>query len=306
MGISCVTSVVSSPAGSGIYCGTVCRVDYPSATSVTLTATAVTGSTFAGWSGDCTGTATTCTVSMDQVRNVAATFKAGSGGPNTISVYKAGTGFGVVSSPAGSGLYCGNVCRVDYPSSTSVTLTATAVTGSIFAGWSGDCSGMATTCTVSMSQARNVAATFSAATILSQTNSVRAAFALPPVGLYDGLYQWDAGQYLSVHQKGDGSLIGSIYGVYTANTEQVGARTISEVDTFDLLHGQLVGSSATMSGTRFYRACMLVYDFTFNSDSSLTVHLNSAGNSAGVSTAEVDCAARFQAAGSVWIIPRIY
>jgi hypothetical protein len=80
--------------------------------------------------------------------------------PYQINVYKAGTGTGVVSSPAGSGLYCGTVCSVVYTSGTSVTLTATAATGSTFAGWSGDCSGTASTCTVSMSQARNVGATF--------------------------------------------------------------------------------------------------------------------------------------------------
>ena len=80
----------------------------------------------------------------------------------TIAVSKAGTGAGTVSSPAGSGLYCGTVCSVVYPSGTSVTLTATATTGSTFTGWSGDCSGAAATCTVSMSQARNVTASFTA------------------------------------------------------------------------------------------------------------------------------------------------
>jgi uncharacterized repeat protein (TIGR02543 family) len=42
--------------------------------SVTLTAAAAGGSAFAGWSGACTGTAATCTVTMTANRAVTATF----------------------------------------------------------------------------------------------------------------------------------------------------------------------------------------------------------------------------------------
>ena len=94
--------------------------------------------------------------------------------------------------------------------------------------------------------------------------------------------------------------------MYTDNPVQVGTRTVSEADTFDLFHGQIVGSIATMTGTRFYRGCTLAYDFTFNNDSSLTVRRNSVSNSPGVSVADVDCAARYNSVGSVWTIPRIY
>lgn len=125
-------------------------------------------------------------------------------------------------------------------------------------------------------------------------------------GPYDGIYQWDAGYYLSVHQIGGGTLIGTIYWVYTGNSVPIGARTISEIDTFDLFHGQIVGSSATMTGARFYRGCTPTYEFTFNSDSSLTVRLNSMVNSPGVSVASVNCAARYNSVGSAWTIPKIY
>jgi hypothetical protein len=166
------TGLVSSTAGSGLYCGSVCSVAYNNGTSVTLTAAATTGSTFAGWSGDCSGTAATCTVTMDQARNVGATFTASAVSSYILTVNKSGTGLGVVSSTAGSGLYCGSVCSVAYPNGTSVTLTAAAATGSTFAGWSGDCSGTAATCTVTMNQARNVGATFTAApTVVAPTQS---------------------------------------------------------------------------------------------------------------------------------------
>jgi hypothetical protein len=124
-------------------------------------------------------------------------------------------------------------------------------------------------------------------------------------GPYDGIYQWDPGYFLSVHRIGGDTLIGTIYWVYTANPVQVGTRPISEADTFDLFHGQIVGSSATISGTRFYRACTLSYDLTFNSDSSLTVRQNSVSNSPGVSVANVDCAARYPV-GPDRIITKIF
>ena len=42
--------------------------------AVTLTAAPATGSSFAGWSGDCTGAATTCQLTMDAAKNATATF----------------------------------------------------------------------------------------------------------------------------------------------------------------------------------------------------------------------------------------
>jgi endoglucanase len=71
-------TVTSSPAG--INCGSSCSANYNSGASVTLTAAAATGSTFAGWSGACTGTGP-CTVSMTAARAVTATFNTtGTGG----------------------------------------------------------------------------------------------------------------------------------------------------------------------------------------------------------------------------------
>jgi List-Bact-rpt repeat protein/prenyltransferase/squalene oxidase-like repeat protein len=69
-------TVTSSP--SGIDCGATCSASFAQGTIVTLTATAAAGSTFTGWSGDCTGTGT-CTVTMDQARAVTATFALAAG-----------------------------------------------------------------------------------------------------------------------------------------------------------------------------------------------------------------------------------
>ncbi|HYD53858.1 MAG TPA: cellulase family glycosylhydrolase [Gemmatimonadaceae bacterium] len=153
------TGTVTSNVG-GINCGTACSASYSSGTTVTLTARPATGSTFAGWSGACTGTSATCTVSMTAARTVNAAFN-GSGGGTTyaLTVTKSGTGAGTVTSSTG-GINCGSTCSASYASGTTVTLTATAASGATFGGWSGACTGTSATCTVSMTAARTVTATF--------------------------------------------------------------------------------------------------------------------------------------------------
>jgi hypothetical protein len=65
-------TVSSDPAG--IDCGLDCSESYTSGTLVTLTATAASGSTFTGWSGEsCSGTGT-CTVTMSADTTVTANF----------------------------------------------------------------------------------------------------------------------------------------------------------------------------------------------------------------------------------------
>jgi lysophospholipase L1-like esterase len=145
--------VTSSPAG--INCGGTCVANYTSGTVVTLNPTVASNSVFAGWSGACTGTGS-CTVSMTQARNVTATFNAMATFP--LSVAKAGTGSGTVtSSPAG--INCGTACDANFGGNASVTLTAAATSGSVFAGWSGACTGTGG-CVLAMTQVRAVTATF--------------------------------------------------------------------------------------------------------------------------------------------------
>jgi len=64
-------TVTSNP--SGINCGTDCSENYTPGTSVTLTASPAAGSTFAGWSGACSGIGI-CTLSMSANQSVTATF----------------------------------------------------------------------------------------------------------------------------------------------------------------------------------------------------------------------------------------
>jgi hypothetical protein len=136
--------------------GTATYTEY--GTQVTLSATADTGSTFLGWSGEgCSGTGT-CTVTISGARNVTAAFMNNS---NLLTVTKAGTGIGIVSASTGTLLWIGSTGTATYADyGMQVTLTATADPGSMFTGWSGEgCSGTGT-CTVNMTVERNITATF--------------------------------------------------------------------------------------------------------------------------------------------------
>jgi hypothetical protein len=80
-----------------------------------------------------------------------------------LGVAPAGSGTGTVtSSPVG--ISCGSVCSGGYAPGTSVILTATPDPGTVFSGWSGDCSGSGT-CSVTLDAARSVTATFVAASL---------------------------------------------------------------------------------------------------------------------------------------------
>jgi hypothetical protein len=148
--------VTTIPAG--IACGATCAGSFDSGTTVTLTAAAAANSGFAGWGGACSGTGSTCAVSMTAAKSVTATFVERY--PLTVTVAKVGSKASgtVTSSPAG--ISCGSDCSETYNAGTSVKLTAKAGGGSRFSGWSGACSGTATTCTVGMTAVRAVTATF--------------------------------------------------------------------------------------------------------------------------------------------------
>lgn len=78
----------------------------------------------------------------------------------SLSVNKVGLGT-VSSLPAG--INCGASCIANFSSGTTVTLVATPARGYLFSGWSGACSG-SDSCTVDMTTARTVTATFQVAT----------------------------------------------------------------------------------------------------------------------------------------------
>ncbi len=184
-------------AAAGISCGADCTEVYAHGASVTLSAVADDGSTFVGWSGACTG-AGGCTVTMDQTRNVTATFDKT---PVlwTLAVSKTGTGGGKVATPA-AGIACGVDCSETFTHGATVALAAVADAGSTFVGWSGACTG-ASGCTVTMDQARSVMATFnktSTAAILMEGpavigQSIRFNASLPLSAIANCTWDFDDG-----------------------------------------------------------------------------------------------------------------
>jgi hypothetical protein len=145
-------TVSSNPAG--ISCGLDCSESFATNTLVTLSAVSDTGSTFTGWSGDCTGTGD-CVVTMDAAKSVTSTFTQSA---FTLTVSKAGNGSGTLTSTP-AGIDCGSDCSEVYDLGTEVTLSAASATGSTFTGWSGACTGTGD-CVVTMDAARSVTATF--------------------------------------------------------------------------------------------------------------------------------------------------
>lgn len=157
--------VTSSP--SGIDCGSTCSGNFAASSSVTLTAQAATGSTFAGWVGSCSGSASSCTVSMVAPRSVTATFNTSQATTRLVTLTKSGSGTGTITSTP-SGMSCGTDCTnavANFDSTTAVTLSAQAASGSTFAGWSGACQGSSSTCTLAAgTTSSSVTATFSPST----------------------------------------------------------------------------------------------------------------------------------------------
>jgi Divergent InlB B-repeat domain len=153
-------TVSSTPAG--INCGATCTASFNQNASVTLTATPAAGSSFASWGGACSGSTTTCTITMSAAKSVTATFTTvPTGGTKfALTVTKSGTGTGGITSNPG-GINCGATCSANFAQGNTVSLTATPDAASNFAGWSGACSGTGA-CSVTMSAAKSVTATFTA------------------------------------------------------------------------------------------------------------------------------------------------
>ena len=146
--------------GPGISCGagTIgdCSESLATGTSAVLTASPAIGYLFAAWTGCQSVSGTQCTVQMTQARTVSATFTAVS--------YKLQTSAPNHGSITGPGITCGTGtigdCTELVPAGASVVLTASPAAGYQFAVWTGCQSVNGNTCTVVMTQARSVSATF--------------------------------------------------------------------------------------------------------------------------------------------------
>jgi uncharacterized repeat protein (TIGR02543 family) len=128
---------------------------------VTLQAVPNTGYTFAGWSGDASGTSTTTTVTMTTNKTITANFTAI---PVTYTVSISATNGSVTKTPD----------QASYMSGQTVTLQATPSASYTFAGWSGDLTGTTNPATLVMNSNKAVAANFTAV-VVTYTLGISAA-----------------------------------------------------------------------------------------------------------------------------------
>ena len=150
-------TITSNPAG--ITCGTDCSETYNGGTNVTLTATPLSGWQFSGWGGACSGTGS-CVVSMNATKSVSATFTQATA-RYTLSVSKTNYRYGTVRSTP-TGINCGTTCANQtayFSSGTTLSLTATPISGRRFSNWSGACTGSGA-CNIPMNNNKTVTAVF--------------------------------------------------------------------------------------------------------------------------------------------------
>jgi CARDB/Divergent InlB B-repeat domain len=99
-------------------------------------------------------------------------------GTPTLTITRSGSGSGTVTSSP-SGISCGSDCTHTYTVGTRVTLTASAASGSTFAGWSGNgCSGTGT-CAVTVNGSMGVTAGFNSAASTSLPDLIIRALSIP-------------------------------------------------------------------------------------------------------------------------------
>jgi hypothetical protein len=147
-------TVTSAPGG--ISCGASCSAAFNRGSTVVLHAVPDASSRFVGWSVGCSGLGD-CSLRVNGPRTATARFVRRR---DELKIQKLGMGTGQVSS-APAGISCGSDCSGVFPRTTQVALTASPGAGSTFAGWTGACSGTASSCTVTVNGPAVVSARFS-------------------------------------------------------------------------------------------------------------------------------------------------
>jgi uncharacterized repeat protein (TIGR02543 family) len=138
------TITVRQNGAVSMLCRTDCpqeSLDYPMGSEVKLRASAANGSTFTGWTGDCTGTERYLTLTMDSHKTCTANFQLDAptpAGMYTLTVNTIGT-LGGTGSLEINDENCGTECVGNYRGNQHVKLTAVPSPHAHFARWSQDC-----------------------------------------------------------------------------------------------------------------------------------------------------------------------
>jgi uncharacterized repeat protein (TIGR02543 family) len=156
LAVSCFVSLSAHAAvftlninvsGSGTVSRNPTNSSYPEGSVVILTATPAANWTFAGWSGDASGSANPLNVTMNSNKTITATF-------TPLSVYA------LTLATNGAGTISVNPPTNSFPSNSMVQLQATPASGWFFANWSGDAGGSTNPLTILMNSNKVVAANF--------------------------------------------------------------------------------------------------------------------------------------------------
>jgi uncharacterized repeat protein (TIGR02543 family) len=150
-------SISATTGGNSTVCTGLCSKTYSRGATVTLVATAVSGSTFIGWGGSCVDStqSATCEVKMDAAKNVTATF----GKSVTINT---------TASPVAGGSVSCVPQTVNYGANS--ICTATENLGYKIAAWSGCTVATGTTCSLTnVTATQNVTATFTNSYLITAT-----------------------------------------------------------------------------------------------------------------------------------------
>lgn len=164
-----------------------------------------------------------------------------------LRVLKAGWGSGTVTSTP-SGINCGYKCAELFDNTvTSVTLSAQAATGSVFLGWSGDCTGTGPTCVVTLDADKTVTATFDGAYTIS--GSVRTPLGSPIAGATITL-GGAVDTTVITDASGNYSITGLINGDYTITPSLTGysftpAQRIITIGGVSLSQMNFIGTTST-------------------------------------------------------------
>jgi hypothetical protein len=249
----------------------------------------------------------TPTIAGSELGSLVITSNAGSS-PNTVSL--GGTGTSTTSPPVCS-LTANPTTIFAGGSSTLIVSCTPAATAFVWTG--GTCFGNVTnSCTVTPTA--NTAYTVQASNASGVGNGVSATVtvaASPPVysgGLYEGVYQWSPGYFLTIQQHGT-VVIATMYftadGSYSFNSPDGRVLTVPQLDLFDLYHGTITGAKATMTGTEFHRACNVGYEFAFSDSGNITVTKTAVSNTAAATQAGISCSAITMPLGTVKVVPKI-
>ncbi len=168
-------------------------------------------------------------------------------------VSRSGTGTGAVASSP-SGIDCGMTCTGTFADGTTAVLTATPQSGSSFAGWTGDCSGNAPACTVTMDGAKTATARFDPVPVVpapgeatapaEATEAPTASTSVPATLTVDSAAARVAGPVveLALPSAGKVTVVGTSAGVRSAVC--AGTRTVRTGGTYH------VGCTLTPAGRR--------------------------------------------------------